>query len=517
VYTAAHARRDPDKPAIIMEPSGTVITYGEFDTRANRLAHLFRSLSLERGDHVAFFMENHVRYLELCAAADRCGLYYTCVNSYAALDELAYIVDNCDAQLVITSASRRGLVTEALEAGRLPQVQHFLSVDEAAPPQPFLAYEDAVLPFPGTAVADEQRGAYMLYSSGTTGRPKGVWRPLSDLPVDQVAPFEKWLIEDVFQFRPDMTYLCASPVYHAAPLSQTGAALRVGATIVLLERFDAEYFLACIEKHRVTNLGPVPTMFVRLLKLPDDVRKRYDVSSLRCVVHQSAPCPPDVKQAMIDWWGPVLVDFYGASESHGFTVIDSPDWLAHRGSVGRAALGELHILDEAGLELPTGGIGTVYFKGVPSFKYYKDEEQTRSVLDPSGTMASVGDLGYVDVDGYLYLTERQANLILTGGVNVYPREVEDVLITHPAVYDLAVIGVPNEEYGEEVRAVVQVDPRSQGGPDLAAELIAYARSRLAHFKCPRAVDFVESLPRSATGKLLRRELRDMYATQPTST
>jgi acyl-CoA synthetase (AMP-forming)/AMP-acid ligase II len=307
-----------------------------------------------------------------------------------------------------------------------------------------------------------------------------------------------------------MTYLNPAPLYHSAPQASVSAALRLGATTVVMERFDPELWLALVERYRVTNCQMVPVMFSRLLRLPEDVRARYDTSSLECIVHAAAPCPVHVKQGMIDWLGPVVTEYYGATEANGFTFCTSADWLAHPGTVGRPILGELLILDPEGSPCPPGTDGTVWFRGATAFQYFGDPGKTAESRSADGAASTVGDVGHVDADGFLYLTDRKSYMIISGGVNIYPQETENVLSAHPAVQDVAVIGVPNEDLGEEVKAVVQlVDPEA-AGPGLAQELIDYCRARLAHFKCPRTVDFAAELPRSETGKLYKRILRDAY-------
>src|SRR4051812_18602736 len=507
MYPGEHARTHPDEPAIIMATSGEVITFGEYEGRANRMAHLYREVGLRRSDHVAFFMENNPRMLECEGAAERTGLYYTCINSYLSADEVAYIVNDSQARVVVSSAGKRE-VAQQLPA-LCPKVERWLMVDIDKPDGDYEPYSQAVAGYPTEPVDDEQLGAAMLYSSGTTGRPKGILRPLPEMHPGDAMPVMQF-VKMMFRFREGMRYLSPAPLYHSAPQASVSASLRLGSTAVIMERFDPAQFLDLVSEYKITHSQMVPTMFSRLLKLPDDVRAAADTSSLETIVHAAAPCPVPVKQQMIEWWGPIIVEYYGATEANGFTFCDSNEWMAHKGTVGKCILGELHILDEDGKECPQGTPGTVWFKGATNFEYFNDPEKTAESRDPSGEMSTVGDVGFVDEDGFLYLTDRKTYMIISGGVNIYPQETENLLITHPKVMDAAVLGVPNEDLGEEVKAVVQVMPGIQPGPELERELIAFCRENLAHYKCPRTVDFEAELPRPPTGKLYKRLLRDRY-------
>jgi long-chain acyl-CoA synthetase len=362
---------------------------------------------------------------------------------------------------------------------------------------------------PTDPIADEQLGAAMLYSSGTTGRPKGILRALPEVPPETALPVMEF-VKAMFGFREGMTYLSPAPLYHSAPQASVSAALRLGSTAVIMEHFDAAQFLDLVARYRITHSQMVPTMFSRLLKLPADVRQAADTSSLECIVHAAAPCPVPVKEQMIEWWGPVIVEYYGATEANGFTFCNSQEWLGHKGTVGKPILGELLILDEDGNKCALGEPGTVWFRGATAFDYFNDPDKTRESRDETGTMSTVGDVGYVDEDGYLYLTDRKTYMIISGGVNIYPQETENLLITHPKVMDAAVLGVPNEDLGEEVKAVVLPAAGVEPGPALERELIEFCREHIAHFKCPRSIDFVSELPRLPTGKLYKRLLRDQY-------
>jgi len=507
MYPGTHAETQPDKPAYVMAGSGETVTYKELDERSNRLAHLFRAAGLQRGDHIALMMENHPRFFEICWAAQRSGLYYTAISSRLTRDEAAYIVNDCEAQVFITSAYKRD-VAEQLVADT-PNVKVRLMLDGTA--EGYEAYEDAVAQHPTTKIADEAEGMDMLYSSGTTGRPKGVQIPLPDADTFPAASGVTVLGQMLYQFGEDSIYLSPAPLYHAAPLRFTMGVQRLGGTVIVMEHFDPEEFLALVEKHRVTHTQVVPTMFVRMLKLPEEVRAKYDVSSLKVAIHAAAPCPIPVKEQMIEWWGPVIYEYYAGTEGNGFCQLNSEEWLQHKGSVGKPLLGTLHILDDEGNELGPGEEGTIYFESASQFEYHNDPEKTKQSRDPKGRgWSTLGDIGRVDEDGYLYLTDRKAYMIISGGVNIYPQEAENVLTMHPKVLDVAVIGVPNEDFGEEVKAVVQPMDMADAGPELERELIAFCKDHLADVKCPRTIDFREELPRHPTGKLYKRLLRDEY-------
>jgi long-chain acyl-CoA synthetase len=507
VYPGEHAKEHPEQAAFIMATSGEVVTFGEYEARCNRLAQLFRAAGLRRLDHVAFFMENNPRLLECEGAAERTGLYYTCINSYLSADEVAYIVNDSQARVVVTSSAKRDVAR--LLPGLCPAVERWLMVDAGGSAEPYERYEEAVAAFPAEPVDGEQLGAAMLYSSGTTGRPKGILRPLPDVHPGEPLPLMLG-VQALFRMREGMVYLSPAPLYHSAPQASVASALRLGSTSIIMEHFDPAHYLDLVARYRVTHSQVVPTMFSRLLKLPADVRAAADISSLEVIVHAAAPCPVPVKQQMIGWWGPIIVEYYAATEGNGFTFCDSAQWLAHPGTVGKAILAEVVIVDEDGVQCPTGVPGTVWFRGATNFEYFNDPAKTAETRDPTGTMSTVGDVGYLDEDGYLYLTDRKTYMIISGGVNIYPQETENLLIVHPKVMDAAVIGVPNEDLGEEVKAVVQLMPDVEPGPELERELIAFCRDHLAHYKCPRSIDFEAELPRLPTGKLYKRLLKERY-------
>ena len=509
MYPGAYAQQYPDRAAFVMASTGESVSYREFEERANRLAHVLRDAGLQRLDHCAIYMENNVRYLEACAAGERTGLYYTCVNSYLTAEELAYVVQNSESKLLITSRSRLTAATEAL--AQCPDVSLVLVVDDPGghTDDRIRSYEAAVADQPTGPVADERIGGAMLYSSGTTGRPKGIIRPLEDEPPTHQSLLFQFL-SGLWQFREDMVYLSPAPLYHSAPQAAVNCALRFGATVIVMERFDPVEYLQLIERYSVTHTQLVPTMFSRMLKLPDEQRLAYDLSSLEFAVHAAAPCPVQVKEQMIEWWGPIIHEYYGATEGLGFTACDSEEWLAHKGTVGKVILGDLHILDDEMQPLPMGVPGTIWFKTATEFEYHNDPQKTAESSSPDGTMTTVGDVGYVDEDNFLYLTDRKTFMIISGGVNIYPQETENLLITHPKVMDAAVIGVPNEDLGEEVKAVVQLMPDVPATDDTTEELLAFCREHLSRQKVPRSIDYEAELPRLPTGKLYKRQLRDRY-------
>ena len=508
MYPGIWASRTPEKPAAIDSSSGALVTYRQLDDRSNQLAQLLWARGLRPGDHVAIFMENNLRYFEVVWAALRSGLYLTTINRYLTGEEAGYILDNCDAQAIVAS---HYLAEHAVELpGLAPRCHSWLMTDGVT--AGYESYEEAIAVHPARALEREPAGQFMLYSSGTTGRPKGILRPLSGANIaDDLGPVAK-LQQGLWQVTADAVYLSPAPMYHSAPLSFCTGIQSHGGTVVMMPRFDETEALAAIERHRVTHSQWVPTMFTRMLKLPEAERGRFDLSSHRVAVHAAAPCPEGVKRQMFDWWGPILYEYYGGTELNGLTHCTPEEWLAHPGTVGKPILGKLHICAEDGRELPPGEDGIVYFE-LPrmSFEYYQDADKTRSAQHPEHpNWSALGDVGHVDAEGYLYLTDRATFMIISGGVNIYPQEIEDALVLHPKVADVAVVGVPDPEMGEAVKAVVQLLPGVPSGPELEAELIAYAREHIAHYKCPRSVDFIDELPRLPTGKLYKRLLKDRY-------
>lgn len=499
---ADHATRAAQSPALIVA-DGETISYGDLHASSRRVAALLHTAGLRRGDGVAILLPNRPEFLEITWGCQLSGLYYTPVNTHLTFDEVAYIVDDCEARAVFVDASFAELGAKLRDSN--PRLEILVSV--GGPISGWRRYEDALV-----AAGDEfppSDGSEMLYSSGTTGRPKAVRR---HLPTDGNGSWAQAVLELAlthhYGMSADSVYLSPAPLYHAAGVNYTMAVNRVGAASIIMGKFDAEEVLRLIESHRVTHAQFVPTMFVRMLKLPKAVRDKYDVSSLRCVIHAAAPCPVDVKHQMMEWFGPIIHEYYGGTEGFAGTTIGPEEWLTHPGSVGKP-ITAVHVVGDDGTELPAGESGELYFEGGPDFEYFKDPEKTAAVSNEHG-WRSLGDMGYVDEDGYLYLTDRSTFMIVSGGVNIYPQEAENLLVMHPKLVDAAVFGVPNDEFGEEVKAVVQLVDGVVPGPDLEAELIEYCRARLAAYKCPRSVEFDPELPRDPNGKLYKRRIRERY-------
>ena len=451
--------------------------------------------------------KNHVRYIECCAAGERAGLYYTCINSFLTAEELAFIINNSESKILITSAAKLDVAKAALEM--CPQVKLCLIVDGENEGEAFRSLKEATAQLPETPIEDEWLGTSMLYSSGTTGQPKGILRPLPEEPPSHELPVFQFL-KALWEYREGMIYLSPAPLYHSAPQAAVATTLRVGGTVIIMEKFDPEQYLQLVEQYKITHSQLVPTMFSRLLKLPEDVRTQYDLSSLETIVHAAAPCPVPVKEQMIDWWGPIIHEYYGATEALGFTACNSEQWLANKGTVGDIKLGVLHILDDDMQPCPAGTPGTLWFETATPFEYFNNKDKTHDARSEDGTLTTVGDIGYLNDNGFLFLTDRKTFMIISGGVNIYPQECENLLISHPKVADAAVFGVPNVDLGEEVKAVVEVMPDVNADDHLVDELMAHCRNHLAKMKCPRSIDFIDAMPRLPTGKLYKTGLRDSY-------
>ena len=496
MHPCHHARTTPEKPAIIFA-NGTQITYAELDARSNQVAHLLRRAGVARGDAVAVYLENEPAYFEILWGCQRVGAYAVPISARLVADELSYIVQDCGAKLLFASATLESIARDAVSA-----------LNGVALLATGAAYEAARDVMARTPVADEVAGAEMVYSSGTTGRPKGIRPALPAGAIDAPTRMTA-LARSRYGMDEDTVYLSPAPLYHAAPLRWAMTVHRLGGTVVVMEKFEAEAVLKLIEAHRVTHAQFVPTHFSRLLALPAEVRARYDAGSLRAVVHAAAPCSREVKLAMMAWWGPILYEYYAGSEGNGVTVASPDDWLRHPGTVGRGVGCEVKICGEDGEPLPQGAEGVVYFAGGMPFEYHNDPEKTAASRNRHG-WSTLGDVGRLDEDGFLYLTDRKNFMIISGGVNIYPQEIENVLLSHPQVVDAAVVAAPHSDLGEQVTAVIQPVNWSMAGAALAAALRVYLRERISPVKVPRQIDFMEELPRLPTGKLMKRYLRDAY-------
>ena len=509
MFPGSVALQQPDRPAVIMASTGEITTFAELDKRANALSHVLRDAGLNVGDHVAFCLENHPRYFEILWGCHYAGLIYTACSSRLTTDELSYIINDCGAKAFITSKYK---ADQAIEISKTtPNVTLRLMLDGTI--SNYDSFEQAVAEASTEELPNRIDGVDMLYSSGTTGRPKGIKLGLAMTPLGTPTGLST-LCQMLFAMDNTTTYLSPAPLYHAAPLRFTMTAQRLGGTAIIMEHFDPEEYLKLISKYSVTHSQLVPTMFVRMLKLEESQRTSHNTSSLRCAIHAAAPCPAEIKQKMIAWWGPVIHEYYAGSEGNGFVYCNSEQWLKHPGTVGTSINAVIHICDDSGKELPILEPGTIYFESKVDFEYHNDPEKTKSSRDPLGRgWTTLGDVGYLDADNFLYLTDRKAFMIISGGVNIYPQEAENILINHPSVVDVAVFGVPNDEFGEEVKAVVQpakMPTSPEQAAELERELKAFCRASLADLKCPRSIDFRPELPRHPTGKLYKRILKDEY-------
>ena len=501
-FTAAGA---PAAAAYIMSGSGVTVTYADLEADSNRYARFFRSLGLRAGDHIAIVVGPNETTFKLVWAVRRSGIIYTIIAPHLTAAEISYIIGDCTARIVLTDAACLALVQAAVGQLAEPVPVYAAGTDAAGPDLRNLAAG-----FPAVPIADESEGTDMLYSSGTTGRPKGIIVGSGGMSAGSDALVE--VFAGLWSFDTSTVYLSTGPLYHSAPLRSCTTVFRLGGTAVVMEKFDPADALRLIEKYQITHSQWVPTMFVRLLRLSEQERSSFDLSSHRVAVHAAAPCPRSVKEQMMAWWGPIIYEYYGSTESIGSSFISPQEWLAHPGSVGKPVNAIVHITDEQGNELPAGEDGLICFSDGPSFVYFNDPGKTDQAVNARGWL-SVGDIGHVDADGYVYLTDRQTFMIISGGVNIYPQEVEDLLLWHPRVLDAAVIGVPDDEMGEQVKAVVTPVDMSLAGDELARELIGYCRDNLAHYKCPKSVDFWPDLPRRDNGKLYKRLIRDHYRQQ----
>jgi long-chain acyl-CoA synthetase len=502
-HIARYAQEMPERAALIMGATGGVTTYGEMDLRSRKLARYLNSKGIARGDHVAIMMDNHADYLTVCWAAQRLGLVYTPINWHLAASETAYIVENCGAKALFVSDKTRTIVEAIPE--NLQRIAVALTTGQAF--GKFQNLDDIIDAVEDGPDIGRFEGDVMFYSSGTTGRPKGVAHKHVDISWGQLTPLGNYL-RAAYGLRRDTVYLVPAPLYHAAALAWGMIVLRAGGTVVVMERFDPLEALRLIEAYHVTHAQFVPTMFVRMLRLSDEERSKHNLSSMKLAIHAAAPCPPQIKSSIIEWFGPIVHEYYAGSEGNGLTAADSATWCAHPGTVGKAVFGQVHVVGEDGQVLPAGEDGLIYFSGGTDFEYHEDPEKTASTFNALG-WSTLGDIGHVDEEGFLYLSDRRTDLIISGGVNIYPKEIENVLIQHPSVLDVAVIGVPNIEFGQEVKAIVELNAGFAGSGELAAEMIIFCRERIASYKCPKSVDFA-TLPRLPNGKMLKRDIRERY-------
>lgn len=504
LYPSYFAKQTPNKPAYKMCATGEEVSFAQLEQRSNQGAHVLRRLGANIGDHIVILMENRREFFEICFSADRSGLYYTAISTYLTIEEIIYIIQDCNAKVIITSGLFSKIAKEI--RNKIGSEPTYLNVDGDI--EGYQRWDKLCAQEKNYPIADELQGLDMLYSSGTTGRPKGVkWKLTGQPPGKRTMLID--LLCGLFGYDQHTRYLCPAPLYHSAPMRHSMTTIKMGGSVFVMDRFDAQESLEIIEREKITHAQWVPTMFIRMLKLPEKVYRKYDISSLKVAIHAAAPCPMDVKEKMIEWWGPIIHEYYAGTENNGFCAIDTQQWLQHRGSVGKSILGKIRICDDNGKELPCGQEGEIYFSDGHNFSYHNDPEKTKACRNEKG-WTTLGDIGMVDDDGYLYLTDRKSFVIISGGVNIYPQEVENTILEHPKVTDVAVIGVPNDDFGEEVKAVVQPIKMSMAGVPLAEELIDFCRKKLSRIKCPRSVDFIEKLPRQPTGKLFKRLLKESY-------
>ncbi len=508
-YPGHWAAISPDAAAIIMAGSGDTVTFAMLESAANKGAQLLRRLGLQRGDSFALWSGNNPHFLEIAWAMKRSGLYMVPIPSKLTAEEAAYQANDSNARVFIVDATLKH-APDSLDVLRelCPAVEHFFSLNgEITGVAP---WQEACANMPDALIAEPSPGQIMNYSSGTTGKPKGVRQPLREGPFDTAPPFAP-LMQHRYGSGPDSRFVVSAPLYHSGPLNMAMAEQSLGACVLLFEKFDAQAMLQGLETYRPERGQFVPTMFIRMLKLPRSLRENYDCSSLEVAIHSAAPCPVETKRAMIDWWGPVLEEIYGGTENAGSTMISSEEWLRKPGSVGRASIGSIHICNDDGEELPGGETGTVYFNTGARFEYLGDAQKTHDARHPDHPeWSTFGDIGRLDDEGYLYLSDRKAFMIICGGVNIYPQEAEDILLNHPKVADAVVFGIPDPDMGEQVKALVEPLDWPPDAAELERELIDYCKSRLATLKCPRSIDFEKKLPRDEVGKLAKHAIKQRY-------
>lgn len=504
MHPILHAQTMPDKAACIFANTQEVLTYQQMNDAANQCAHLFRKNGLKRGDVVSILLENSIDIFTVAWGAQRSGLYLTAISCKTSVQDLAYILKNSETKMLIVSEC---LIDTALNAIALEQLDHIVMLTTTEHSS-VVSFRQLLAQYPTDEIIDQSSGGDMLYSSGSTGRPKGVRPPLPEGELTHAVPLMT-MGQTLYHMDQDTMYLSTSPLYHAAPLRWALTVHRLGGTVVIMDKFDAEKTLELIEQYRISHATFVPTHFTRLLNLPENKRNTFDHRSLKAVIHAAAPCPVPTKHAMIAWWGPILYEYYSGTEQCGITALNSQEWLDKPGSVGRAVLGEIKVLDEQQNELPARSIGDIFFANGPQFEYYKDPEKTKTAYSKQG-WSTLGDIGWVDEDGYLYLTDRKNFMIISGGVNIYPQEIEHVLMSHPEINDAAVFGIADDEMGEKVVAIVQLKNQRLANAEQAIKLKQFVREHLGNIKCPQLFEFVEHFPREATGKILKKKLIDDY-------
>lgn len=509
MHPRTYATSHPDKAALIMDETGETLTYAELEVLANQGAQFLRKCGIKNGDIIALWARNSIEFMTVYWAAQRAGIYVCPLPTYLSVDDAAYILKDCGAKMLILSSEIKS--AEAFQSEHeslVPELSRIYSLHDESSVLP--RWEECLKTMPSTPITDEQAGWHLIYSSGTTGRPKGVKLPYIG---GSVIEDNVWVkrYEDIYNLTDQSVFLTCAPLYHSAPILFASNVMRRGATVVIMKKFDAEKTLSAIQNYKITMSQLVPTMFIRMLDLPETVRLSYDISSLELVAHAAAPCPMEVKYKMLDWFGDIIDEYYAGSESNGATLINSAEWRKKPGSVGRSRNAVIRICSELGDELAAGEIGLIYFDGGYDFAYLNDPEKTKKARNPKHpTWTTLGDIGYLDEDGYLFLTDRKNFVIISGGVNIYPQEAENILIQHPDVYDVAVFGIPNSDMGEEVKAVVQPMDWNAANQGLETKLIEYCRSQMTHYKCPKSIDFEKSLPRQDNGKLYKKQLRAKY-------